>query len=286
MIRNNPFGAITLLWTESFCEKDLWIFDKIRDIGYTSVDIAIGNPVLFPVRETARELKNTGLFPVLTKALPAEYNPISPDRSVRAGALDYFKRIIDIAYEIDCGLIGGVIYTGWGYRTGRPRTHTEWAQSVEFMRAAAEYAAPANIVLAPEVINRYVTHILNTAEDAIKYCDCVGMDNVKVHLDTFHMMIEENSMAEAIRRCGKEKLAYLHTCENHRGIPGTGMVPWREVFSTLEEIDYAGPMAIESYAPSFTRLAANSCIWRSFSESGEDFARRGYRNLMEIISEL
>lgn len=285
MLKNNPLGAITLLWTEDYCAKDVGVLDTIREIGYTAVDIAVGTPELFPVAETSRALKKTGLLPVLTKALPRECNPISDNLAEREAALDYMKRLIDISHSIDCHLIAGVIYAGWGYRTGKARTSREWDYSVSYMRKAAEYAQQAQIVLAPEVINRYVTHFLNTAEDAVKYCECVGMDNVKVHLDTFHMMIEECSMSQAIRCCGKEHLAYLHTCENNRGIPGDGMVPWKEVFSTLSEIGYDGPMAVESYAPSFVKLAGNSCIWRSFAESGDDFARRSYSNLRGMLSD-
>lgn len=56
----NPIGAITLLWSENFCQKDLWIFEKIREFGFTAVDIAVGDPEQFPTGETAAELKKTG----------------------------------------------------------------------------------------------------------------------------------------------------------------------------------------------------------------------------------
>lgn len=286
MHMDNPMGAITLLWSENFCAKDLWIFERIREFGFTAVDIAVGDPKDFPARETAARLRETGLIPVITKALPAEYNPVSPDPHCREAAADYLKRIVDIAAAVDARLVAGVIYAGWGYRTGRPRTEDEWKRSVECTRKAAEYAAEAGITLAPEVINRYVTHILNTAEDGVRYCRDVGLENVKVHLDTFHMMIEEESLSGAIHTCGKEYLGYFHTCENHRGIPGTGMVPWREVFTALREVGYTGPMAIESYAPEFTRVAGNSCIWRKFASSGDEFARRGLQNLREVMDGL
>ena len=76
---NNPLGVITLLWSENFCEKDLWVFEKIREMGFTSVDIAVGDPDIFPKKQAAAVIRRTGLLPVVTKALPAAYNPISPD---------------------------------------------------------------------------------------------------------------------------------------------------------------------------------------------------------------
>jgi len=36
----------------------------------------------------------------------------------------------------------------------------------------------------------------------------IGMDNVTIHLDTYHMNIEENSMEQAIQAAG-DKLGYL-----------------------------------------------------------------------------
>jgi D-psicose/D-tagatose/L-ribulose 3-epimerase len=283
----NPFGAIPLLWTENYSAADLWIFEKIREMGFRAVDIAVGDPGLFPVRETAAALKATGLLPIVSKALPAEYNPISPEAVERQRAIDYLRRIIDIATEIGSGLVAGVIYAGWGYRTRRARTPDEWSWSVDCVRRAAEYARETgSVVLAPEIINRYVTHMLNTAADGVKFCQDVGLDNVKVHLDTFHMMIEEESIGGAIRTCGQEYLGYFHTCENQRGIPGTGLVPWREVFSTLKEIGYAGPVVIESYDPSFTQVTGNSCVYRKFAESGEELARQGLQNMKRIIDEI
>ena len=282
----NPLGVITLLWSENFCEKDIWIFEKIRELGFTAVDIAVGDPDAFPKEKAASAIRRTGLLPVITKALPAECNPISPDPHQRTAATEYLKKVIDIAAAVEAPIVAGVIYAGWGYRTGRPRTSDEWNRSVEHMRKAAEYAKSANIVLAPEVINRYVTHILNTAADGVQYCVDVGLDNVKVHLDSFHMMIEEQSMSGAIRTCGETYLGYFHTCENNRGIPGTGQVPWVEVFETLRDIHYTGPLAIESYAPNFQKLAGNSCIWRSFASSGEEFAKQGRENLLRIIHEI
>ena len=99
-------------------------------------------------------------------------------------------------------------------------------------------------------------------------------------------MIEESDISKAIRTCGKTYLGYFHTCENNRGVPGTGMVPWKDVFRTLSEIEYTGPISIESYAPEFVELAGNSCIWRKFASSGEEFALMGLRNLQRIIHEI
>ena len=96
------------------------------------------------------------------------------------------------------------------------------------------------------------------------------------------MIREEKSFAGAVKTCGKEYLGYIHVNENDRGIPGTGLVPFKEFFEAVAEIGYEGPLTIESFDPSFTELAGNCAIWRSFADTGEDLAREGLTNLKRI----
>ncbi len=281
------FGVNTLIWTENFSNDDLWILPRIRELGFRAIDLSVARPDDFPVEETARALKESEIEPILTTALSPENNPISPDAALRRNAAGNLKKIVDIANKLGASIVGGVIYATWGYKTNRPRTEQEWQWSLECIREVASYARETgSVVLAVEVINRYVTHFLNVAEDAVRYCRESEMNNIKVHLDSFHMMIEERSFSDAIRLCGKDYLAYFHTCESHRGIPGTGLVPWREVFTTLDEIGYDNPLVIESYDPKFVRAASNSCIWRHFASSGEELALEGLRFFKVMLKEL
>ena len=131
------------------------------------------------------------------------------------------------------------------------------------------------VTICVECVNRFETFFLNIAEDAVRFCKDVGTGNVKVHLDCFHMIREEKSFSGAVMTCGKEYLGYVHVNENDRGIPGTGLVPFPEFFQALADIGYSGPLVIESFDPSFTELAGNCAIWRSFAASGEALAMLG-----------
>jgi D-psicose/D-tagatose/L-ribulose 3-epimerase len=195
--------------------------------------------------------------------------------------------MVDINLEIGSGIIAGVIYASWGYLTGKPRTEEEWKWSVESMREVAEYAkSKGEVVLAVEPVNRFETHFLNIAEDAVRYCKEVGTGNMKILLDAFHMIREEVSFAEAVKTCGKEYLGYVHVCENNRGIPGTGLVPWKEFFTALKNIGYEGPLSIESFDPGFEELNRLCAIWRKFADTGEELAVQGLKNLKEIEKSL
>jgi D-psicose/D-tagatose/L-ribulose 3-epimerase len=155
------------------------------------------------------------------------------------------------------------------------------------MREVAHYAKEkGDVIIAIEPVNRFETHFINTAQDAVKYCQDVGIRNMKVHLDTFHMIREETSFAGAVRTCGREYLGYVHVCENNRGIPGTGLVPWKEFFVALKDIGYWGPMVIESFDPSFEELNRLCAIWRRFAESGEILAIEGLKNLRAVAGEV
>jgi D-psicose/D-tagatose/L-ribulose 3-epimerase len=280
-------GVDSFIWSENFSEKDLWIIPKAKELGFDTIDIFIAHPESFPTAAVKKEAEDAGIEVVTTTTLNEATNLISPDAKVRKDGVKSMKLAVDINYELESKILGGVNYAAWGYLTGKPRTEDEWKWGIEAMTEVADYAREhGNLVIAVEPVNRFETHFLNIAEDAVKYCKEVGTGNMKVHLDCFHMIREELSFREAIETCGKEYLGYVHVCENNRGIPGTGLVPWKEFFSTVKDIGYTGPMVIESFDPSFEELNRLCSIWRQFAPTGEDLAVEGMKNLKAIAAEI
>ena len=281
------FGVDSYLWSENFSKEDMYIFDIAKKLECEVLDIAVGDLAGFPVTEVKAKRLETDMAIVTTMGLPAKYNLISPELQVRQEGVNMLKELVDLNIQIGSPIMAGVLYAAWGYTTGKPRTAQEWEWSVEGMREVCQYAAQkSDLIIAMEAVNRFETHFINTAEDAVAYCKAVGTPNIKVHLDTFHMIREEKNFAAAIRTCGKEYLAYVHVCENDRGIPGTGLVPWKELFRTLEEIGYDGYCVIESFDPSFEKTNAQCAIWRTFAKTGEELATQGLKNLKRIYSTL
>lgn len=277
------FGVDTFIWAENFSENDLWIIPKAKEIGFEVIDFAISNPFTFPTEAVLAKLQEVGIDCVCTTTLTAETNPISPDPTIRKAALDAMKKAVDICNTLGAPILGGVNYAAWGYLTRKPRTQQEWDWAVANMREVAEYAkATGTVDICVECVNRFETHFLNIAEDAVQFCKDVGLDNMKVHLDCFHMIREEKSFSKAVEICGKQYLGYVHVNENDRGIPGTGMVPFKEFFQALQKIGYDGPLVIESFDPSFEELSGNCAIWRKFAETGEELAIEGLANLKAI----
>ena len=281
------FGVDSFIWSEVFSDKDIWIIHKAKEIGFDAVDIAVAHPETFPLQKVLDAKAETGMELVTTTTLGAETNLISPDPDIRANGVKHMKTLIDINRALGSKIIGGVNYAGWGCLTGKPRTDQEWEWSVNAMREISTYAKENwDGIIAVECVNRFETHFLNIAADAVQYCKDVGNDNMKVHLDCFHMIREEKSFSGAVKDCGREYLGYVHVNENDRGIPGTGLVPFEEFFAALDEVGYDGPLTIESFDPSFEELSANCAIWRTFAPSGEALATEGLANLKAIAKKM
>jgi len=281
------FGVSSFIWSENFSKNDLNLIKTAKNLGFEVIDLLISHPEDFPVKEVREITKSIGIEPTTITVLNRETNLIDPDIKIRKAGIEFLKKLIDINTAIGSKILGGVNYAAWGYLSGKPRTEDEWKMSIECMREVANYARHGSeVVIAVEPVNRFETHFLNIAEDAVKYCKEVGTDNIKVHLDSFHMIREELNFTKAVKTCGKEYLAYVHVCENNRGIPGTGLVPWKEFFSALKSIGYSGPMVIESFDPSFEELNRLCAIWRKFAETGEALAVEGLKNLKNIEKEI
>jgi D-psicose/D-tagatose/L-ribulose 3-epimerase len=281
------FGVDSFIWSENFSDKDLWIIPKAKELGFETLDIAISHPETFPTAKVRGEVQKTGIEVVTTTTLSDRTNIISPKAKVRKKGVESLKLVVDINYELGAKILGGVNYAAWGYRTGRPRTEDEWKWSTDAMREVATYAKDrGDLNIAVEPVNRFETHFLNIAEDGVRYCREVGTGNVKVHLDCFHMIREELSFRGAVETCGREYLGYVHVCESNRGIPGTGLVPWKEFFTAVRDIGYTGPMVIESFDPSFEELNSLCSIWRQFASSGEELAVKGLANLKAIAEKI
>ena len=279
------FGVDSYIWTERFLNKDLWIIPKAKELGIKVIDLAIGHPFEFPVQAVLEEKDRAGIQCVTTTTLGADTDLISPDPAIRQRGIEHMKKMVDINRILGSKILAGVIYAGWGCLSGKPRTEQEWEWSVNAMREITQYAADNwDGILAVECVNRFETHFLNIAADGVQYCKDVGMPNIKVHLDCFHMIREEKSFAGAVKTCGKEYLGYVHVNENDRGIPGTGLVPFEEFFRALKEIGYDGPLTIESFDPSFEETNRNCAIWRSFAPSGAALAVEGLADLKRIAA--
>jgi D-psicose/D-tagatose/L-ribulose 3-epimerase len=277
------YGIDTALWTLNFGKEHVEKIKKIKDMGFEAIDIFIADPDNFPVTEVMENIKEYDLELIITSALSKDTNIIDPLKEIRNQGVKYIKKLVDLAVKLDSKLIGGLLYAAWAYFTGKPRTEKEWNYSIESFRIAAEYAKQKDVVLAIEPVRGAETHFLNNAKDAVKYCKDVGTGNVKVHLDTFHMIREETNFSEAVESCGEKYLGYIHLNENNRDIPGTGLVPWFELFKVIKNVNYKGILTFEFFNQELNYISKN---WRSYKYTGEEMAKEGLKRLKKIENEV
>jgi len=167
---------------------------------------------------------------------------------------------------------------------GRRRTADEWKWAVECYQSLGPVLAQHGVTIAVEPLNRFETYFLNTAEDAAKFCDEIGHPNVGVLFDTFHANIEEKDIAQGYRTVGRH-LKHVHTCENDRGIPGTGHVEWKSVFQALKDLKYGGWLTIESFGFSLGELSAAASIWRDIAPTPDSIAYEGVKFLKKSAAQ-
>ena len=102
----------------------------------------------------------------------------------------------------------------------------------------------------------------------------VGADNIFVHLDTYHMNIEEKGAANGIL-AAREHLKYIHLSESDRGTPGSGNVPWDEVYAALAAIDFKGGLAMESFINMPPEVSYGLSVWRPVAKDEAEVMGNG-----------
>jgi D-psicose/D-tagatose/L-ribulose 3-epimerase len=210
---------------------------------------------------------------------------IHPDAAIRQNGAAYLRHCIEAAKTIGATNVVGPLYSAVG-RTWQA-TATERAHDLDILvdqlSALADTAGDNGVMLCVEPLNRFETSFINLAAQAIEVVDRVNKPACQIMLDTFHMGIEERSLGAAIRAVGP-RLKHVHACENDRGAPGTGHIPWDDMAQALKDIHYDGPVVIESFTPKVKSIARAAAIWRPLAESPEALASEGVAFLKKLLA--
>jgi len=265
-------GIHAYAWCSKWTNDTLDLIDRVKKLGMDFIEIPLMSLETFDADAVRNRLEGVGLGSVTSTVLLNDTDITSDDSSVRQRGLDYLIRCVDATAAIGATSFSGVIYSQHVKpATARP-TESAWEHSANVLRQVADHAAEHGILIGLEPVNRYETYLVNTCEQALKLRELIGRDNVKVHLDTYHMNIEEKDFYEATVRAG-EHLIHYHLCENDRGIPGTGQVDWDGIFRALAEIGYRGNAALESFVDVTDNM--NTWVWRQLAPDGDTLLREG-----------
>ena len=265
------FGVHTSMWTMNWdrdgAERAV---EGAVHYGMDFIEIALLQPDRVDAAHTRDLLERNGLRAVCSLGLP---EAVWPSRGHVDEAADYLKRAMDVTAEMGAEALSGVTYGGIGERTGEPPTGAELDNVARALEAAAKHAAAKGLAFGIEPVNRYENHLINTGWQAVAMVEKVGQP-IFVHLDTYHMNIEEKGAANGVLDA-REHLRYIHLSESDRGTPGEGCCDWDEVYAALAAIGFDGGLAMESFINMPPEVAYGLSVWRPVAESHEEVMSKG-----------
>lgn len=266
---NVKFGASLLSWI-----PPLWTADaghhaikKTAHAGFDLIEILLPNNMDFDAQTVKLQLKEEGLGIVCSLNLPKDAHiPTFPK-----AALKLMKQALDKTAALDTDLLVGVLHSGIGCFSGNPVTEEEKETIIEVWGEAAVYALKLGITIGIEPINRYESYVCNTAANVLELIGRTDAKNLAVHLDTFHMNIEENNFYDPIIATSK-LLKHLHITESNRGMPGEGTVNWDDLFQALNEIEFEGNLVLENFSSSIPGMQQAVSLWQTSPHDAEELA--------------
>lgn len=256
-------GIHSFVWTGGQTQQGLEdALEKSAQHGYRTIEFAYLRPELFDLDRLARKAQSLDMEIGVTMGLPRDKDVSSTDAdTVKAGKL-MLADAVRAVRDIGGNKLGGILYSAHTKYDRQP-TPDGWKNSVQAIAETAEIASDAGVDIVLEVVNRFESNLLNTTAQGLKFLDETGRDDVRLHLDTFHMNIEEANLAAAIR-LADDRLGYFHIGESNRGYLGDGVIDFDSIFDALLDIEYQRDIVFESFSAavvdeSLTRACA---IWR------------------------
>jgi D-psicose/D-tagatose/L-ribulose 3-epimerase len=269
----NKLGVHALVWEKAWSHEECArAIANTASVGFDLIEIPALDPKSIDTAFTAKELQKAGIGATSSLGLDADTDISSNDRDKEkrgeARLLEAVSVIRDIGATHMCGILESAFQ-----KYAIPTTPEGVKRSCEILGRVATKAAESKITMGLEVVNRYESNVLNTASQAVEMCKRIGAPNVKVHLDVYHMNIEESDMQQAILETG-EYLGYFHTGDSHRGYMGSGSIDLAGAFRALVKSGYQGPITFESFSSRVVGQPLEGIlgIWRNLWEDSRDLA--------------
>jgi D-psicose/D-tagatose/L-ribulose 3-epimerase len=278
------FGINSFLFTSPFTTESASLFPTFKKWGFDTVEIPIEDPSHIDPVAVRAALDKAGLACGSICACMGPGRDFRGTAEEQKTAMDYCKALIDQAVILGCPSLIGPVYSvvGKADAVEPAQQKKEWALVVKNLKVLAKYAQKKGVQICVEPLNRFETDFLNTTDQGLKLIADVGSPALKLHLDTFHMNIEEKNQAAAIKKAGK-LLAHFHACGTDRGTPGNDSLQWEPIVKALKSIKYKGDVVIESFTTDVKVIARAAAIWRRIEPTRDEIATKGIKNLRKAF---
>ncbi len=274
-------GCHGSVWTGSFDRSGMTTaVAGTAKAGFDLIEIPLMEPDAIDVDHTRSLLQEHGLGVTASLGLTPELDISSDDADIVAAGEKHLNRVLEVLGELGGTHLVGVLYSAMR-KYMDPPTPTGREHSQDVIARLAGRGQELGITVAIEVVNRYETNLLNTGRQALVFLDESARRNgatALVHLDTYHMNIEEPDMASPVLDVAG-RLAYVHIGESNRGYVGSGTVDFDTFFKALHRIGYDGPVVFESFSsaivhPELSRMLG---VWRNLWDDPEDLADHAFQ---------
>jgi len=275
----------TFLYTFPFTNQSTRLFKTFKAWGFDTVEIAMDDPANVDPVKVKRALDGAGL------PCGSVCGCFGPDRDLRGTAaaqensLSYMRKCIDAMVVLDCPSLIGPVYSAVGRAEAvKPSDYSkQWTTVVRNLKKICAYAEQRGKQICLEPLNRFETDFINTVDQALEMLNDVGSPALRIHLDTFHMNIEEKHADAAIRKAGRH-LGHFHACGSDRGTPGNDHIAWESIARALKSTGYDGDVVIESFTKDVIVIAKAAAIWRQMEPSREEIATKGLSFLRKVLA--
>ena len=283
------YGAHIYIFTDRWADDQLHLLDTMRSLGLDLAELSVGDDVHFTPARTRQRAQELGLTLTVGPggAWPLHCDLSADDPAERAAGLAWHRRQVGLAAELGAVAYAGALYGHPGVVKRRRPPAGESAWTAEGLHDLAEYAAAQGVRIVLEPMSHFRTHLVNTAAQLLALIDLAGHPNLWALFDTYHLITEERDYATAIRTLAP-RLWCVHTCENDRGAPGGGLVPWASLFDSLCEVGFDGPLVMEAYNSSIGAapgdFAYSRGMFHNVCPDGAAFVRTGLAFLRSQVA--
>ncbi len=278
------FGINSFLFVSPFTTDSVKLFPKFKKWGFDSVEIPVEDPSHIDPTKVKAALDKNGLVCGSICACMGPGRDFRGTAEEQKTAMDYCKALVDQAVVLGHAKIIGPVYSvvGKADAVDPAQQKVEFQLVVKNLKELGKYAESKGITICVEPLNRFETDFLNTCDQGLKLLKAVNSKALRLHLDTFHMNIEEKNQAEAIKKAGK-LLGHFHACGTDRGTPGGDSLDWKPIVAALKAVKYDGDVVIESFTTDVKVIARAAAIWRRIQPTRDEIAVDGLRNLRKAF---
>jgi len=269
----NPLGVHALVFVSGWSQQEASrAIGRAAECGFEYLEIPLLDPKAINVRQTVRALEAANIRPVTSLGLSATTDISSGEPAPVGRGEALLNDALSVARDIGSEMLSGVLYSALR-KYEAPTTDAGRSTCVEVLGRLAEKAKQAGLILGIEPVNRYESNVINSGDEALAFIKAVGADNIVVHLDSYHMNIEEGAPGPLIERLG-DRLGYVHVNESHRGYMGTGTIDFDALFLALAQHSYQGVITFEAFSAGIgdPGLNADLAVWRELWNDPADLA--------------